>query len=159
MERLAGSRLMAAYSPQFDPEIEDIANDIARCSDQTATRFFHQTLSESIIDVKFLAAALLLLNATNFTALEDGPDLTKINIRRARKGQPELMGYRILMIRPSHAQAARGSDGSGKHKRFHHCRGHFKRRRTASGDIRLFWWSDHWRGDAKLGKVRKTYQI
>lgn len=71
---------------------------------------------------------------------------------RAGKGRPSFTLCDIHVGRQYAAGEAAGHAATSA-KRLHVTRGHFKVRKTG-----IFWWNQHWRGDAKLGTVEKQYR-
>lgn len=154
------ANVMAPHFPGFTTPFYEWLASLEGTPDETLGELIaKQIRGELMNDVRFLFAALLTLNTRNFFTLEDGPDFARASSSRAKHGKPPLLDHRVLKIRPSKVQGLRGVGETAARKRFHHCRGHLKRRRGPDGSIRLFWWSDHWRGDPNKGLTTKTYRL
>lgn len=108
-------------------------------------------------EVRFLLAALALLNARNVTETHE-IDHTEFNRKRARRGRSPLTSHTTLTIRAEHraglVPAARGSGAERAQIRSHFVRGHFKRLHNG-----LHWWGPFVRGNPGAGAVEKDYRL
>lgn len=108
-----------------------------------------------------ILSTLLLLNARN--AVERKPtDLRQINKARQKAKKPPLLDYITLSVRISAGRQrayTQAGHPTGEKRPLHLCRGHFKRRKRASGEYELIWWNAHLRGDASIGTIKRTVHI
>lgn len=98
---------------------------------------------------------LMLMNSRNLIEQRDVPAPERLNKQRLKSGRPPLKDYTVIRIKLSHALQQRvGLAGQRDSSRLHAVRGHFKARNG-----KLFWWSDHVRGDASRGLAEGSYKI
>lgn len=108
-----------------------------------------------------ILAALLLLNSRNATEATPS-DLKKLNRARTKSHKPPFMEHRTVSMRiPAGRQRALERVGikTGAKMPLHLCRGHFKRRKRASGEYDLIWWNAHLRGDPAVGTVKRNVHL
>jgi hypothetical protein len=98
---------------------------------------------------------LMLLNSRNLTEQQDVPAPERLNKQRVKSGKLPLAEHTIVRIKLSHAlQQRAGLAGQREASRLHAVRGHFK---TRNG--KLYWWSDHVRGDVSRGLADSSYKV
>jgi hypothetical protein len=85
----------------------------------------------------------------------------RIKAKRAKRGLPPLVEYKKLVIKPHLKgvyQEASASCSSGGSKKFHFVRGHVRHLDHLEPGRKTFV-SPHYRGDAHIGQVKKTYVV
>jgi len=98
---------------------------------------------------------VLLLNARNLTEQQDVSAPERLNKQRMKSGKPPLAEHTTVRIKLSQAlQQRAGLAGQREASRLHAVRGHFKMRNG-----KIYWWSDHVRGDASRGLARSSYKV
>lgn len=79
------------------------------------------------------------------------------------KGMPPKRTYHVLRLSVPQDAGIHGNGGSlptGRHMRFHLCRGHFKNlQHERFREKGWHWWPAHWRGAKSLGTVEKRYEL
>lgn len=108
-----------------------------------------------------ILSTLLLLNSRNATEMTPS-DLHKLNRARTKAKKPSFIDYRTVSMRiPAGRQRAleRAGIKTGAKMPLHLCRGHFKRRKRASGEYDLIWWNAHLRGDPAHGAVKRQVNL
>lgn len=107
--------------------------------------------SESI----FAISCLLLLNSRNALSYTE-PDLSKLNLARAKRKAPPLLDHKVTTMKIGRAAQRRLTrlGANGTTPLFHWHRGHFKVRRTG-----VFWWNGHFRGDRSRGQKEPRYFV
>jgi len=109
----------------------------------------------------FLAISLMHCKNVTVNAAPATPALSKAHQKKT--GRPLLL-YRTLSIAPMttvlSGQGSAGTKGLGH--ALHICHGHFKdyTARGLFGKLRgTYWWPEHVRGSAEIGRVAKTYSV
>jgi hypothetical protein len=98
---------------------------------------------------------IMLLNTRNLLHHEELAAPERLNNQRLKSGKLPLLGRTIIRIRLSHGlQARAGLGGQREAARLHAVRGHFKIRTSG-----VYWWSDHFRGDAVRGVLHSSYKL
>jgi hypothetical protein len=104
----------------------------------------------------FLLAVIGMLNARNFHERAK-VDVSKLNKRRSKYGEELLQEYYVLKVQSRIKERIRSVNIAAqefKDLRHHIVIGHWKMRKTG-----IFYWHPHWRGDPRLGEVRKGYKL
>lgn len=127
VRRVPGAIGISPRGVQFDATVRDDFREALAVGAGHALRFF------------------LLLNTRNrVVRIIEGPDLSRLNKQRRRKGKPDLLESRAVKLdlsRPIAQVIRRGGTPDHRTIAAHVVRGHFKLR--ASG---IFWWSPFMRG-------------
>jgi len=132
--------------------VEGEAEGVIRRVSDAAERLLKLPRASS--DAGMLLGVVMLLNTYNGTRQQTA-DLGKLNVARAKRRLPALLGYSTVTLHLAGRRAERQQWGpSGQAVRQHLVRGHFKIRKGG-----IFWWSQHKRGLPTLGVVEKTYKI
>lgn len=107
--------------------------------------------------------AFALLNCKNVVTEEHAVSAKARRMARWRNRPPESSFKTLRVQVPASAQKRGGYSGDGDDGpkvRFHLVRGHFKNlQHDRYREKGWHWWPAHWRGDAELGTVKKTYQL
>ena len=162
-QRFAQVRTWELRTDQF------LASFILQNVDHDELQLYHKLMDNDVMAEKInqfwaetsqpLLFILTLLVTKNLTQQSPGVIDRRQNKARLRSGKPPLLTYTTVELDLSrasrHNSHAAVPGSSGIHQQFHFCRGHFKQRKTG-----LYWWSEHGRGDPRLGiKLHDRYEV
>jgi hypothetical protein len=145
----------AELSDLVEVDLADFANDVLTGNQIVDDGLIALARSDWAGEIKFVFAALGLLNARNVVERQRA-DLTRLNRARVRSGKPPFLDREVLKIRALHrpSLAPTGSRAEAADVRGHFVRGHFKTRRSG-----VFWWGPHVRGRVGGTGAAKDYEV
>jgi hypothetical protein len=144
----------AELSDLVEVDVADFSRDVFTGDRAVDDSLIALSRSDWAGEIKFLFAALGLLNARNVVERQRA-DLTRLNRARVRSGKPPFLDREVVRIRALHrpSLAPSGSRAEAADVRSHFVRGHFKTRRSG-----VFWWGPHVRGRVG-GAVDRDYEV
>jgi len=103
----------------------------------------------------FLMGTLAMLHSKNVTD-RTPVSFAKKNKAAVKAGQLPLFDHHVISIHQRYIKRNMDKEtaNDGRKFRFHFCRAHFKIRKTG-----VFFWHAHDRGDIRLGRVHKDYDL
>ena len=125
---------------------------------QEEDRLSQNSLFDLLQEWRFILGLLTVLNSRNLIDYSEPVSFDKINKARLKKDKTASLLHDHREIRLAFSRVQRNRMGGTSHDlKAHLVRGHYKLRRSRTGEVRLFWWSHFVRGTGE--PTNKPYLV